>query len=79
MVRAGGTSLHVDASCPLVRASKLSNGSSHSSGQYQPQSGQRIILDLWPQQHSQWRALGVSLGQSQRGLGENRCGRGPLE
>src|SRR5262249_37332477 len=50
-------------------AEKLLNARRHSSDQYQPQFGQRIILDLCPQQHGQSRALRVSLDQSQRGLG----------
>ena len=52
---------------PLVRASKLLNARRRSFNQYQPQFGQRIILDLWPQQHGQSRTLRVCLGQFQWG------------
>src|SRR6516162_611023 len=49
----------------------------HSSVQYQPQFGQRIILDLWPQQHGQRRALRVSLGQFQWGGTSQTAPGGP--
>src|SRR5262249_47801609 len=45
------------------RASKLLIGCRHSSGHYQPQSGQRIISDLWPQQHGQSQTLRVFSGR----------------
>ena len=52
---------------PLFRAEKLLNARRRSFNQYQPQFGQRIILDPWPQQHGQSRTLRVCLGQFQWG------------
>ena len=54
----------------LISLSKLLNPSRHSSRQYQPQFGQLIIADLWPQQHSQWRTLRLSLARLSGDSGE---------